>query len=193
MTQLARGLGASLVLVLVAAIVVLVSLALYARSLRRRGAQPDVVLRRISALALVLVALAITAVTLVPTAGAGGERALNFVPSHGLAWPWQSSIAMGNILGNIGLFVPLGFLLPLRFNRMAPIGRVILVAAAASVAIELLQYSLNLGRAADVNDLIFNMLGSALGWTAFRAVQAQGGRARRAPAVHAPHRSGLPR
>lgn len=178
MTQIARGLGVSLVLVFVLGVVVLVTLGLYARSLRRRGSRPDVVVRRTSGLALVLVILTIAAVTLVPTASAGQEQALNLVPGQRLLWPWQSSVATGNILGNITLFVPLGFLLPLLLPRLKRLGPLLLVASAASAVIEALQYMLNVGRSADINDMLFNILGAACGWTALLLVRSHEGRSR---------------
>jgi glycopeptide antibiotics resistance protein len=175
MTQLARGLGASLVLVAATGVIALIAIALYARSLRRRGASAALVRRGITSFALVLVVLAIAAVALVPTAYAGQERALTLIPGHGLDRPWQSSIAAGNIFGNMLLFLPLGFLLPLRFGWLRPAGRLVLLVTASSLGIELAQYALNLGRAADINDIVFNVAGAAVGWAAFAAVQAFGG------------------
>ncbi|MFE5541404.1 VanZ family protein [Streptomyces sp. NPDC056519] len=68
---------------------------------------------------------------------------------------------------NIVLFIPFGFLLPLISRRDLPVLGVILRALAASVAIELTQLvmylALGAGGTTDVDDLIANTLGGAIG------------------------------
>ena len=62
---------------------------------------------------------------------------------------------------NFFVFVPLGMLLAVLGWRLL----VVLGAALAiSLSIEIIQYVTNLGRTADVNDLITNIGGAALGW-----------------------------
>jgi glycopeptide antibiotics resistance protein len=70
------------------------------------------------------------------------------------------------VLGNILLFVPLGFLLPLLWKRFSPLATV-LTGAALSFAIETVQFFT--GRAADIDDFILNTLGALLGCCIFRA------------------------
>jgi glycopeptide antibiotics resistance protein len=43
-------------------------------------------------------------------------------------------------------------------------------ALAVSLAIEVTQYATDLGRTADVNDLLTNVLGAAIGWALARAL-----------------------
>ncbi|MCG8919121.1 VanZ family protein [Actinokineospora sp. PR83] len=74
---------------------------------------------------------------------------------------------VGDAVTNILVFVPIGVLVPLLVAK-APWWRVVAVAAAFSLVIELTQLvTRNLlggGHVADVNDLIFNTAGGALGF-----------------------------
>ena len=78
--------------------------------------------------------------------------------------------------GNVALFVPLGFLLPLLLPRFERFWRTVAVGAAASTLIELSQVSFPGVRRADVNDVLMNTLGTALGWLAYRALTKTGAR-----------------
>lgn len=65
------------------------------------------------------------------------------------------------LVGNVAMFLPFGFFLPLSTERLS--GKRALVAAAlVPVAVELLQ--LTVGRSFDVDDLICNFLGIAIGY-----------------------------
>jgi len=66
--------------------------------------------------------------------------------------------------GNVLLFVPLGFLLPLLLPRMARPWRVLAAGAGVSLLVELAQLPMPGVRRADVNDLLMNVAGTALGW-----------------------------
>ncbi len=69
-----------------------------------------------------------------------------------------------NAKGNVMLFFPLGILIPLVWRRLS-FWRGVQIAIAVSVSIELVQY-LSMAwsnRAADVNDVILNVLGASLG------------------------------
>lgn len=67
-----------------------------------------------------------------------------------------------NIFGNIILFVPLGFLLPVFWPYFSKARRTILFAAGLSLSIELIQ--LISGGVTSVDDLILNTAGAALGF-----------------------------
>jgi glycopeptide antibiotics resistance protein len=70
-----------------------------------------------------------------------------------------------NAKGNFVLFIPLGILLPLIWRRLR-FRDGMAIAIALSVSIEILQYlsrSFGSKRLADVNDVILNVLGAALG------------------------------
>ena len=70
-----------------------------------------------------------------------------------------------NARGNVMLFFPLGILIPLVWTHLG-FWRGIRIAIALSISIELLQYFSSAWgsyRAADVNDVILNVLGASLG------------------------------
>ena len=88
---------------------------------------------------------------------------LNFVP---LVNP-----DLEDIVGNVAVFVPLGVLLPL-VARATSLSRVLLWGFLVSLAIEVLQFVNSVaadgGHASDVNDLLANVLGAAVGYGLFR-------------------------
>ncbi|RLV48464.1 VanZ family protein [Nocardioides mangrovicus] len=116
------------------------------------------------ALAVGLYAAGIVANTVFPIyldkpARAGGWiSALNLVPLAGYE--------IGDAVMNIGVFVPVGVLLSLVLPPWAW-WRVLVAAASLSLAIEVSQlvtaHLLAGGHIADVNDLIFNVVGAAIG------------------------------
>ena len=76
-----------------------------------------------------------------------------------------------DMLENVAVFVPLGVLLPL-VARAASFPRVLLWGFLLSLAIEVLQLVNSIvsngGHASDVNDLLANVLGAAVGYGVFR-------------------------
>ena len=81
-------------------------------------------------------------------------------------------IAALNLAGNVAAFVPIGFLLPCVWRAMRRWWRTLAVSGAAIIALEALQYVTALG-AADVDDLLLNLTGAALGYAAFAALKKQ--------------------
>lgn len=77
---------------------------------------------------------------------------------------------------NIGMFVPLGLLLPIVFEKMRVWWKTILAALAVTLCIETLQYFM--GRSADIDDVIMNFTGGVLGYLLFAAFQRCFGRLR---------------
>ena len=75
--------------------------------------------------------------------------------------------AVINLGGNILMFVPLGFFVPMRWENLRPFGKAMASCAAMILAVELVQLFSLLGRG-DIDDLILNMLGAALGWVLCR-------------------------
>lgn len=75
-----------------------------------------------------------------------------------------------NVLGNILLFTPLGFLLPIinpNINNIKPIFKVSLI---ATISIELIQFITSLSggfRVTDIDDIILNILGGLFGFLIF--------------------------
>ncbi|HIY26116.1 MAG TPA: VanZ family protein [Candidatus Acutalibacter pullistercoris] len=71
------------------------------------------------------------------------------------------SLALSNLLGNLVLFFPLGVYARLFWNRL-PLWASALLPAAASLCVEVLQYATAWG-VADIDDLLLNAMGGALG------------------------------
>lgn len=74
------------------------------------------------------------------------------------------SLVLYNILGNILLFIPLGFLVPVLFPKFNKWYKVLLIGMSLSAFIEFIQY-FTTNNFTDIDDLIFNTLGSILGYT----------------------------
>ncbi|WP_165452242.1 VanZ family protein [Paenibacillus thalictri] len=68
-----------------------------------------------------------------------------------------------NIVGNIGVFVPFGWLMPYIFKGCERFWKFSFIFIAAIVALELLQTFLRVG-SGDVDDVILNYLGAAIGY-----------------------------
>lgn len=83
------------------------------------------------------------------------------------------------LVGNLLVFAALGFCLPIRWRIGA--GAVAVVAASGAVAIEALQFGLDLGRVSTVDDVLVNTLGAVLAawlsrpWWARRGDPVAGG------------------
>lgn len=74
-----------------------------------------------------------------------------------------------NLFGNILMFIPLGIFLPFFSSRFRSLRKVVLVAFIASAGIELTQLALRLidfYRFVDIDDVILNTSGAALGFIA---------------------------
>lgn len=82
----------------------------------------------------------------------------------------NTSIAVQNILGNILLFSPLGFFVPLLRPRLSKLVQIAVLAFGISLLLELVQLLTGLG-GFDVDDLLLNVLGGLLGWLAFRVLR----------------------
>ncbi len=78
-----------------------------------------------------------------------------------------------NTLGNLALFLPLGILLPLTFDRFRSLKRVMAIAFCLSLSIETIQFfSRFIGslRAVDIDDVLLNTLGAFLGFVLYKLV-----------------------
>ena len=84
----------------------------------------------------------------------------NFGPPHKAHYRY---ITARNIVGNILLFFPWGFLAPLLFYYFQSITKILLSTFMLSVCAELLQFILVIG-VADVDDVIFNSIGALMGF-----------------------------
>ena len=72
-------------------------------------------------------------------------------------------MAVINLGGNVIMFIPLGFLLPRVFPHLTSLPRVLLVTAVLITAVEITQLFTLVG-SCDIDDLILNIIGSAIGY-----------------------------
>ena len=95
------------------------------------------------------------------------RTAPNFIPFKTLRLFWANrhtvgwtSVSLLNILGNLLLFIPIGFLFPLAFPKRSQIKYVFSYMLISILGIEFLQYFC--GRVADIDDVFLNMIGILL-------------------------------
>lgn len=106
----------------------------------------------------------------------GSERALNLVPFATIVdYVFSGSaatmrFALGNIVGNILIFLPLGAFLAFAWSSATAAKRMIVVVL-SSVTVEIVQGVFGLG-ASDIDDVILNSLGGLLGILAFVLLRA---------------------
>ncbi|TKI67995.1 VanZ family protein [Lysinibacillus mangiferihumi] len=74
-----------------------------------------------------------------------------------------------NLLGNLLIFTPMGFLLPLLSKRFRKVWIVVCVGFFSSLAVETVQFIFRVG-SADVDDLILNTLGAWFGYLAYKCI-----------------------
>ena len=79
---------------------------------------------------------------------------------------WLVRLAVVNLLGNILLFIPLGLLPPLLSWKLRRFWKTLLLAAGIMAVVEIAQMLLLVGTC-DVDDLILNVCGAALGYWLF--------------------------
>lgn len=97
----------------------------------------------------------------------GSERSLNLIPLASISdYLFSGSaavkrFAIGNVVGNVVAFVPLGAVVPL-LRRQAALWTNLLFIVCASVAVEIAQGIFGVG-ASDIDDVILNTLGGLLG------------------------------
>ena len=98
---------------------------------------------------------------------------INVIPLWGIldlfltADGWEGiKFALINVIGNVLLFCPLGFLLPLLWEKYAKWWKTLAAGAGLSVLIECTQ--LFLIRGTDVDDVLLNSLGALIGYGAYR-------------------------
>ena len=101
------------------------------------------------------------------------RTAPNFMPFATLRLFWEnrgdsldwSSLSFINLLGNLLLFLPIGFLLPAAYPRQRRFYRVFLLSFLGILGVEVLQYFF--GRVADVDDVLLNSISIVIGYFLF--------------------------
>ena len=98
---------------------------------------------------------------------------INFIPFKTILYYLGSnqgfSVSVENILGNILAFSPLGFLLPVLFNKYKKLKNIFFISVSVSLSIEIVQLFLNIG-SCDIDDLILNVIGAILGFGVYNVL-----------------------
>ncbi len=96
----------------------------------------------------------------------------NYIPFKTITLYCRTSsidITIRELLGNVIAFAPMGFLLPLLFNRIKGVVKVSVISFTISLFFELIQLITNLG-IFDVDDMILNTIGSIIGFMVYKAI-----------------------
>ena len=119
-----------------------------------------------AALALILV---LTFRSAIPTDGYDRLRLVPFEDIlDGTLAPELRVRAAVDVVGNLLVFVPIGAALAARFSGWSPVGLVAGVVVLA-IAVEAAQLALNIGRTADVTDVLVEPAGALLGFWVWRS------------------------
>lgn len=105
------------------------------------------------------------------------RHTLNVIPFKFITESWDMGTRkqLTQIIANVLMFMPLGFIFPVAFPRMRAFAKNAVCMLSFSFLIELVQYFI--GRSADVDDLILNTVGGVLGYLIFYAFSVRfGGR-----------------
>ena len=100
-----------------------------------------------------------------------GESLANLVPFRTIETyisDLSFNVAFTNIFGNIILFIPLGFLMPMAFPSQRNIIKTMISCFLLILSVEILQLILFLG-SFDIDDLILNLLSCFIGFILFKA------------------------
>lgn len=81
----------------------------------------------------------------------------------------SDSIKYINVLGNVVLFIPFGFMYPILIDKNRKFLWIFLCSFIFSLSIELLQMMFRIG-SLDVDDIILNVFGAIIGYCVFRGV-----------------------
>jgi glycopeptide antibiotics resistance protein len=140
-------------------------------------------------LAALVYLAALVLITLLPTrwppwAGSSGNNDPKLVPFDNfmVELKWAPLWTLTDLFGNVLLFAPFGFLLPLLVPAVRRWWQVLAVGVGVSLLIELYQLAWPAMREASVTDVLMNALGAVLGFAALRLTgYRRDGSSRRAP------------
>ncbi len=95
---------------------------------------------------------------------------LNLIPFvHLLEYDSKKELLL-NVIGNTMMFVPTGAILPIIYQKLNSFGKVIGVGALISLCIEIIQLPF-FERTSDIDDLLLNTLGVAIGYLIYQLVR----------------------
>lgn len=130
--------------------------AVWALARRRRLAGATAARARRTSLAEVgIVYGTVPPVWLILLPGDEGRAVVSLLPLRDLL-----TMDAGQVIGNLLVFAPLGFLAPQRFAPLASVRRVVALGAGCSVLVETAQYVLRLERVSSVDDVLLNTAGA---------------------------------
>lgn len=98
-------------------------------------------------------------------------RSVNIIPFKSI-YNYLFTIDMNNmrvfanVFGNLGIFMPLGYLLPLMFSKIRRLKVVLFTSIVTSILFETIQYAFRLG-SLDIDDVILNVVGAIAGYGVF--------------------------
>ena len=99
----------------------------------------------------------------------------NFVPFETImryinyAQYFNMNLIIVNLLGNLLIFTPMGFLLPLLAKRFRRVWPILFVGFCSSLVVETIQFIFRVG-SSDVDDLILNTAGAGLGYLVYKGM-----------------------
>ena len=105
-----------------------------------------------------------------------GFRSINIIPLNSiisfikLITEGYFTRGFNNLIGNILVFSPLGYFLPMLFKKTKKLRYTILFSLIVSLIYESLQYILYLG-SADIDDIILNLLGTIIGFGFYKVIE----------------------
>lgn len=170
MEQVWRSVRPLLPLIPIGLFVVAVATALLALVRARRG-MPLRTAILVSALDITLTASIVSILILTLPPSIGAPRTVNLVPFAELQHA-VGDFGISQLLGNALMFVPLGFLAPLRWPRLDSLVAILLASIAFSVAVETLQFILPTGRQSSLTDVIMNAAGAVVGYALMVSIRA---------------------
>lgn len=72
-----------------------------------------------------------------------------------------------NLVGNVGVFIPLGYFLPKVFPKLHSLKKALLTITITVLSVELLQWLTMLG-SLDIDDILLNIPGALIGWLIYK-------------------------
>jgi glycopeptide antibiotics resistance protein len=101
---------------------------------------------------------------------------INLIPFGSIIETIRYTGSYGQIIGNIAMFVPFGFLLPCINNTISSYKSILKISFIASLCIELIQLLGSLiykasFRFADIDDIILNTLGAVIGFLIIKLIR----------------------
>lgn len=103
------------------------------------------------------------------------EKNINIIPMLETIYMFKDTSigiqnSLYNVFGNIILFIPFGFIVPLLYKYYNKLSCIVLYAVTASLTIETIQFFTNIN-VTDIDDVIFNTFGAILGFIFFNLIK----------------------